>query len=200
MSDSTIQNSIRRAYGRGYFDAIQKIENERQDSMNPARLAEATKSLSGVAKHVLEATPKMEAWTTQQVCGELRRMGKNIETTVVGGCLSTLARQGLVQEKPSGQYMRVMVKEKAPPPPALQVVQGTAPAVAESAPPSTNDKDTLTKLAELSRSLRDSAESLQEFANDIDDVALEVEGRIQKINADSEKLAQLRALLKGIGA
>lgn len=199
-TDSTPQSSIRRAYGRGYFDAIQKIESERQDSMNLARLEEATKSLTGVAKHVLEATPKMEPWTSQQVCGELRRAGKNIETTVVQGCLAALTRQGLVQEKPAGQFMRVTPKPKAPTPPAptLQVVQATTPAAAEPSPlPS--DRGTLTKLAELSMRLRAAANTLTKFADDIDDVAIEVEERIQKINADSETLSQLRALLKGIG-
>lgn len=203
MSEATPQSSIRRAYGRGYFDAIQKIENERLDSMNTARLDEAARSLSGVAKAVLEATPKTEAWTGPQICSELRRIGKNIETTVVMGCLGTLVRQGLVQEKPAGQFLRVTPKAKAPPPPpTLQVVQAAAPAEPEpqAAAPTPSDKGTLTKLADLSTKLRASADELQQFADAIDDVAIEVEERIQKINADSEKLGQLRALLKGIGA
>lgn len=205
MSETTPQSSIRRAYGRGYFDAIQKIESERQDSMNPARMEEATKSLSGIAKHVLDATPKMEVWTTQQICTEIRRAGRNIETTIVMGCLGTLVRQGLVQEKPSGHFIRVMPKQKAPPPPTLQVVQAPVPEAAEqpasqAAATPQRDDGTLAKLAELSNALRASAESLENFANDLDDVAIEVEERIQKINADSEKLSQLRALLKGIGA
>ena len=205
MSEPTPQSSIRRAYGRGYHDAIQKIENERQDSMNPARMEEATKSLSGIAKHVLDATPKMEAWTTQQVCAEIRRAGKNIETSIVMGCLGTLTRQGLVQEKPSGHFIRVMPKQKAPPPLTLQVVQAPTPEGAEqpAAPAAAapqRDDGTLAKLAELSNALRTAGQTLENFANDLDDVAIEVEERIQKINADSEKLGQLRALLKGIGA
>lgn len=208
MSEATPQSSIRRAYGRGYYDAIQKIENERLEGMNTARLDEAARSLSGVAKAVMEATPKTEPWTGQQICGELRRIGKNIETTVVMGCLGTLKRQGLVQEKPAGQFLRVTPKAKSPPPPALQVVQPKQPepeAEAEPAPqpasePPATDRGTLTKLADLSTKLRASADELQQFADAIDDVAIEVEERIQKINADSEKLAQLRALLKGIGA
>ena len=39
-----------------------------------------------------------------------------------------------------------------------------------------------------------------DLAHSIDDVAIEVEERMQAINADSAKLAQLRNLLKGIGA
>lgn len=204
MSEATPQSSIRRAYGRGYYDAIQKIENERLEGMNTARLDEAARSISGVAKAVMEATPKTEPWTGPQICGELRRIGKNIETTVVMGCLNTLTKQGLVQEKPAGQFLRVTPKAKAPPPPTLQVVQpkqaDAEPAPQPASEPTSTDRGTLTKLAELSTKLRASADELLQFADAIDDVAIEVEERIQKINADSEKLGQLRALLKGIGA
>jgi hypothetical protein len=186
---------------------MQKVE---QDNMNNARLKEAERSLTGVAVRVLEATPKTEAWPVGQITGELRRLGHNIGPDVVLGCLDTMLKSGIVREPKPRNFVRVNPKEKielavvataAEPP--KQADQVPAPKAAQQAPgpiSAPSDRETLTKLADLSTKLRASAQYLLGFADSIDDVAIEVEERIQKINADSEKLAQLRALLKGIGA
>lgn len=192
---------IRRAYGRGYHDAMRSISKE-QDMTNQARLDEAERSLSGIAQKVLDCTPKAEAWTVAQISGELRRAGKNIDLSVVAGCLSTMLRSGLVREPQSGSFIRVVGKQK----PVLAAVpaEPAEPAGLESTTepqrPAVDDRGTLAKLADLSCGVRAMALQFADLARAIDDVAIEVEERMQAVNADSQKLAQLRALLKGIGA
>lgn len=201
MSDpltTSLQTTVRRAYGRGYHDAMRALTQE-QD-MNQARLEEAERSLSGVAQKVLEATPKSEHWTISQIVGEMRRSGKNLDLSVVAGCLATLLKSGLVREPQTGSFIRVLAKPKT----QLMAVAADAGQGEESPGASTpakpDERDTLAKLADLSAGVRAMALQFTDLAHAIDDVAIEVEERMLKINADSEKLAQLRKLLTGIGA
>lgn len=199
MTEETTLSKIRGAYGRGYHDAIKAIE---KDHMTPAKLAQAEQSVNGIAAKVLEATPTQEAWPLSKIIAELKRTGCNIGPDVALGCLSTMTRTGLVKETEPRVFIRITAKARAP----LAVVeQGAAvkadapPAPPPGAAPQPAERDTLAKLADLSANVRTMAQQFTALAAAIDDVALEVEDRIAAINADSEKLAQLRALLKGIG-
>lgn len=202
MTDSSIQQKLRGAYGRGYHDAIRSMD---KDSMTPSKLALAEQSVNGIAAKVLDATPKREAWPLSKIVSELKRAGCNVGTDVALGCLSTMTRTGLVKEVEPRVFQRVTAKprtlavvdgatEKAHAEPA----PGVQPATAEQPNPQPEDRDTLGKLAHVSAHVRMLANAFTKLAEQIDDVALEVEDRIAAINADSEKLAQLRALLKGI--
>ena len=202
MSDATAQQKIRGAYGRGYHDAMKAME--KQDHMTtPAKIAKAEQAVNGIALKVLEATPMQEAWTLARILGELKRTGRNISTDVALGCLLTMARTGLVKEVEPRTFQRVTAKPRTP----LAVVESApevkaqAPAPAPAvAPPRPKERDTLTKLADLSAGVRAMAQQFTDLAVAIDDVALEVEDRIAGHAEDSQKLNQLRALLKGIGA
>lgn len=200
MTEQTVQQKVRGAYGRGYHDAIKAME---KDHMTPAKLAQAEQSVNGIALKVLEATPKQEAWPLSKIIAELKRAGCSIGADVALGCLSTMTRTGLVKETEPRVFIRVTAKPRA----ALEVVEPAKPSKAAAAPapapapeiPAPQPRDTLQKLANLSADVRTMAQQFTALAASIDDVALEVEDRIAAINADSEKLAQLRALLKGIG-
>lgn len=89
MSDQTVQQKLRGAYGRGYHDAIAAIGKENDLSSN-AKLATAEQALNGAAQKILEAVPLAEAWSPSQIYGELRRAGKNIGMDVVRGSLARL--------------------------------------------------------------------------------------------------------------
>jgi len=176
--------------------------------MTPARLTQAEQSVNGIAKKVLDAVPKQEPWTVNKIVAEMNRLGRNVSTDVVLGCLSTMTRSGLLKEVEPRTFIRVAARERADlavvPAPAPQMpptaaVQASAePAPAVSSP--TGEPDTLAKLASLSTSVRTMAAQFAALAEAIDDVALEVEQRIERISADSDKLAQLRALLKSVGS
>ena len=203
MTDATLQQKLRAAYGRGAHDARKAMEN---DPMTPAKLAQAEQSVNGIALKVLEATPKQEPWPLNKIIGELKRQGCSIGPDVALGCLSTMAKTGLVREPEPRCFIRVTAKERTV---DLAVVPVKAvkpakpapePEPAPAAPEPASERDTLAKLADLAAGVRVMAQQCTDLARAIDDVAIEVEERIAKSNEDSTKLAQLRALLKGIGA
>ena len=203
MTDATLQQKLRAAYGRGAHDARKAMEN---DPMTPAKLAQAEQSVNGIALKVLEATPKQEPWPLNKIIGELKRQGCSIGPDVALGCLSTMAKTGLVREPEPRCFIRVTAKERTV---DLAVVPVKAvkpakpapePEPAPAAPEPASERDTLAKLADLAAGVRVMAQQFTDLARAIDDVAIEVEERIAKSNEDSTKLAQLRALLKGIGA
>lgn len=196
MTEQTVQQKVRGAYGRGYHDAIEAME---KDNMTPAKLAQAEQAVNGIAQKVLDATPKQEAWPLSKIIGELKRSGSSIGADVALGCLAAMTKTGLVRETEPRVFIRVTAKARtlAVVEPVAEVrPQAPAPAIATPQP---DDRDTLTKLAELSAGVRAMAQQFAALAAAIDDVALEVEDRIAGHAEDSQKLAQLRALLKGIG-
>ena len=69
MSEATLQQKIRAAYGRGAHDARKAMEKE---TMTPAKLAQAEQSVNGIALKVLEATPKQEPWPMNKIIAELK--------------------------------------------------------------------------------------------------------------------------------
>lgn len=188
MSEAATKTPIRRATG-GTTD-------QGPIMMKQSRIEEAERALSGIAQKVLEVTPKAEPWTIAQIASELRRTGKSLDPTMVGGCLSTLLRSGLVREPVTGSFIRVAAKPKAQ---LAAVTVDAAPVAIEPVAAAPDERDTLAKLADLSAGVRAMALQFSDLAHAIDDVAIEVEERMQAINADSEKLAQLRKLLTGLG-
>lgn len=206
MAEPTLQQKLRAAYGRGAHDARKAMEN---DPMTPAKLAQAEQSVNGIALKVLEATPKQEPWPLNKIIGELKRQGCSIGPDVALGCLSTMAKTGLVREPEPRCFIRVTAKERTvdlavvPSKPVRQAKPAPEPTAEPEAAPAaepTAERDTLAKLADLAAGVRVMAQQFTDLARAIDDVAIEVEERIARSNDDSTKLAQLRALLKGIGA
>ena len=209
MTDTTLQQKIRAAYGRGAHDARRAMEKEAD--MTPAKLAQAEQAVNGIAQKVLDATPKQEPWPLSKIIAELKRTGCNIGADVALGCLSTMTRAGLVKELAPRTFMRVTAKER----PAAELVVVVAKPSKQAKPPQEPDLepvataiqpepaatrgDTLAKLADLSAGVRAMAAQFTALAAAIDDVAIEVEERIAAVDAGNQQLAQLRALLKGIG-
>lgn len=170
--------------------------------MNQSKIDRVENNLSGIARKVLDAVPLQESWSTAEVIAEMRRQGQNPDFRIVAGCLSSLCEQRLVREPTQGKFTRVQSK------PVLKAVKEvkaeTPAAVASEArinPETTGaaKPDTLGKLAALSTGLRTLSDALANAAKQIDDVAIEVEERIQSIEADGQQLQQLRTLLKSIG-
>lgn len=196
MTISDAQKEIRGAYGRGFHDGIKSVGDT---ELNNARMKQTIDGLSAQARRVYDATPASEAWTPGQICGELARMGLAHDAKVVLGCLMSLVHSGVVREVKAGMFSRVSAKPvvvKVPPlekEPNMRAPDAKPAAVPESA------SDTLTKIASIGSQIRGAAEDLIALANGLDDVAIEVEERISKIDADTATLRQLQALLKNIG-
>lgn len=147
--------------------------------MRHSRFQQIASGLSSIALKVYEAVPINEAWTAPQINGELRRKGITKPGDIVEGCLSNLVDNGLVLERPTGTFRRVEVREPEKKPMAV-VTPIAAPAPV----------DPLHVLGALSQRVR-------QLADEIDTIALQVDGMFAAVAKDSEKLRQLQNLLKG---
>lgn len=198
MDEKKITGS-QKAYGRGYHDAMRALG---LDSMKQAKLDEAIKGLTGIARKVLDVVPIQEYWSMPQIVSEIGRLGSRPDHNVVRGCLRSLSDQGLIKRKgPTEKEVYCKVTAK----PADEHVKSTpeifvnpqATRVIEMPHPASN-KDTLGKLAALSADARLISDRLLSLARSLDDLAIEVEERIQSAAQGSEKLKQLQDLLRSI--
>lgn len=166
--------------------------------MNAARLAQAERALPAALRKVFECVPIADAWTKAQVNGELHRRGTNLAPPMVAGMLDKLKEAGLVREPSPGSFVREAAREPvrlAAVPPANQE---QAPAAPMTTTKPEDKRHTLDSLAELSARVRSLATTLAHVANDLDDLAIEVEERIDAAGKDGEKLRALQSLLKSI--
>lgn len=193
----------RRVYGRGLFDGLRMAGvGDPEGFVNASKMHRIEQGLNGIAKKVLDAVPISEAWTVSRIVQELARTtGSTPEFRIVHGCIGRLLEQGLVREQPANCFSRVKVRQ-----PLAVVVndQKTEGDVMTAAKPATEQKalkvaEPLDRLAGLSVSMRDLSNRVAAMAKEIDEVALDVESRIESIKADTEKLRQLQSLLKSIG-
>jgi hypothetical protein len=165
--------------------------------VNQVRLLEAERSLNGVAKKVLDCVPIAESWNVGMVCTELgRKFGARYGHDVVLGCLSTLKAQGLVREPTTREFQRITAK------PVLvrstdtdteeELVAQASTTLLQPPTQAPTTSDLIKRIGSLTASMR-------AVADQIDTAALELEDQLAKLSADTEKLRQLQALLKGLG-
>lgn len=162
--------------------------------MNNARLLEAERNLSGIARKVLAAVPVQNWWTSHQIKGEIRRTGAHLDHAVVDGCLGSLLKDGLIKKRgPENfeQFIRVTPKPEPEPKP-----QPENPPVPEAKPEPQYAKDPLDQLAAMSSSLRQIAGQLSLLATGMDDLALDIEAERQRAKGETTKFRQLQALLR----
>lgn len=136
-----------------------------------------------------------DPWSTHQILAELRRVGRNVDASVIGGCIKTLINQGLVKEPKSGLYIRVEIRQ----PIKVEIPTFTAVAEKRDAERPAAQAEPIDRLADLSARARRLAEEVSALASDIEDVALEVEQRRIADRSDADKLRQLRDLMTSIG-
>lgn len=165
--------------------------------MNASRMAEAERSLTSVARKVLDVTPIAEPWTIGSIINELSRKGIRLDYDVVQGCLVSLRDDGLVREVEKNIYQRAQPKPlivKAKP---LRAVEPPAP---EPDPEPPAPTEPLVDIGTLAVRMRAQAEVLMAMADELERVGLEFEARVEHANEDGAKLRQLQALLKSIGS
>lgn len=171
--------------------------------MNELKLRKIEEGLSGIAKKVLDATPISEAWTRAKICQEMARLGHKPDARVVDGCLESLKSSGLVKEPIVGNWIRVTAKPK----PDIEVEilrasdiweQRMAQAKKQDAKQESKPMDPLEQIGHIAKALRSMAEKATSLATEIEEVGLEAEARLAKVNEDTDKLRQLQALLKSL--
>ena len=191
--------AVQKAYGRGFHDALRSVGAGIGD-MKQSKLDETYRSLNGVAKKVLDVVPIQEQWPITKIISEIARLGSRPDHKVVRGCLKSLADQGLIKRcGPQGAetFIKVVGSQESAKKVDIRVPDESKSQIIEM-PMKADNKDTLGKLAALSADARLISDRLLSLARSIDDLAIEVEERIQSATQGSEKLRQLQDLLRSI--
>lgn len=202
--------SHRKVYARGWYDAllacgVSQDSIKMGDTMNQGRMKSIVTNLSGVASKVFDAVPFKQAWSKQQIAGELTRTSHNIDGRTLEGCLNSLVNSKLITEPIRGYFVRNAIKEKAvndesakPEPmekPQMSIVKPkpvvTLPAVDVGSTP-------LDLLGNFGSRINVIVRSLQQLAQDFDAATLEVDEQLEVSKQKNEKLNQLQALLKSL--
>lgn len=182
--------------------------------MTQAKAARQAESLNGVAARVLSVMPFATPVNVAFLCTELMRLhGSRVDFNIAQGCLRALVSSGHVKESPPGQFARTTVAAGDEPEPkqTLRVVHSqpetTMPLpahvakeiAATHAPEKLTEREPLHDIGALASRLRESGRALIMWAEDLERVALEFEGRIDDARKGNAKLHQLQALLKSLG-
>lgn len=202
-------------YARGRFDGLRLAGIDQPETfMRVRKLIDAEASLNSVARKILEACPKSEAWTLSRISAELQRQGCNPGMQVVEGCIRQARELGLVKENATGgMWQRVHIDKPEPSKPmesdgkvtplrASSMVADSHIAKLEETIDGTlvksqeyRDADPLERLGFIAHLARTMSHALGELADTIDDAAIDYTDRMQRNDENSGKLKQLRDLL-----
>lgn len=188
------------ANGRSYW----ALGSPEEFNMTPQKMAQLIDGQSSIARKVLEAVPKQEAWEPHMINGALKLMTRStVDIKVLIACLHSLRRAGIIKESPANHFQRVhvnsdtttntntaKVKEEKTMPPA------SAPA---SAPKKTTVLDEMARLADDVRTLgRDLTAKIKDIERRIEELALAADAEREEAARGNEKLQQLQALLRSL--
>lgn len=200
MTASKPQPFHRRVYGRGVFEGLRMAGvTEPEDFMNAARLREAERNQTGIARKVLFATPEDVSLPASAILGDMKDKGINVDLQTLTGCLNTLKNTGLVREVGKGEFIRVPIPADKPALTLTSMQDLKVAAKSEAAPEAKPPADPLDRMAALAEQARGLAKQLTALAGEIEGVALDAEDRIKAVREDTAKLEQLRKLLQSIG-
>jgi hypothetical protein len=166
--------------------------------LSEARFRQMLDMQTAVAQKVYAAVPIGEAWTHQQINGEMRRNGTSHDLRVTAGCLNTLIRCGLIQERKSGHFIRAPIRKPSPPAPQLPEIEEEPIAMPATPPKPQQSQSAIDKLSGLAARVLDVAAAMQVIAADIENAALELEEQDSMNNQQLGKLKQLQTLLKSL--
>lgn len=160
------------------------------------RFESLTKGQTAIAQKVLLAVPVKDVWAAQRIRQELARTGHNIQPTVVDGCLAALQKAKLIRQPKPGCYQRaptrVAVEQEKP---ALKVVEKpAAPVKAEVVA----KKSGMDRLLEISDKLHGVQMTICAIANEIEEVAIEIEDEKKAERVNTEKLRKFSEALKSL--
>jgi len=155
------------------------------------KLARAAETLTGVAKRVLDATPISEPWTVAQICSEMGRSGSHVSFNIVLGCLNTHKQAGLVKEPMTQYFQRVAVTV---PEPKAKPAAPAANVVPLMSAEKITEREPLESIGAMAQRLREAGRALIMWAEDLEQVGIEYETRIEKAGQDSPEIAKLRQL------
>lgn len=171
MAADDQSGKLRRMYGRGFYDG-----------MKAEKLQQAENELSVTARKVLDVVPIQDAWTAQQLMGELQRKGIAIRFDVVMGCIKVLLETKLIREAMKDRFQRTA--------PKIIPRLASVPQPQEMPMAATPSPKTLIERAEAA------AKQLRSLADEVELIALEHDKAMQMNKAETAELQQLSTLIK----
>lgn len=165
--------------------------------LTQSRTAQLLQGQTTLTRKVYDVVPISQRWTQAQVAGELARVGKAaIDSRTLSHCLTTLVEAGVIS-RVDGMYMR----EPCRPDPVRRTIlndstletpmskaQSTVTLVQPSKPIVVNPVDRLGKIAAM----------LRGAADEVDELALEVQQTLEVNQADLSKLKQLQDIIQSL--
>lgn len=198
MAEPDDGKSHKQVYGAGMYAGLRAagIADPQEYLMNKSRLEQLSKSQTGSAQKVLQATSTERSESINDVCRNLAAKNIHMDFHAVAGYLRTLRERGLVKETATDQFLRITARETtAAPEPEARAGSGKVVSMVTQDNPAPADEplDRLTRAAIIAREL---AAQLCKIAAEIEDAALAFEQKVEDIRKDTGKLEQLRSLLK----
>lgn len=148
--------------------------------MQHARAMNILDGQTNLAQKVFAAVPMQEFWSVQQISAEMFRLeSHNLSKGEITGCLRTLVDAGLVNETAS-QTFRSTVKP-------AKVIEVTAPSKKVQTPKKT-----------IMECMMEMADTMRATAEQLDNLAMEVDSAIVDAGKGNEQLKALQTTLRGL--
>lgn len=176
--------------------------------MNNRKYLRLVGQLTTTCRKVFDAIPKQEAWTAPLIFAELKREGVKLDFAMVEGCLNSLVRDGLVRESKRGQFQAVHEPPKTTMAEAL--LDAVSHVTALDPPTDLDDEEEppmagtalntkpLSEIDELLARMGNLSGVLRAAAQEVDDVALQVAGALERSKGNNAQLEALKATLREV--
>ena len=153
--------------------------------MNASKMKQVESGLTGIARKVLDAVPKTDAWASAAIFGEIKRAtGSSYEMKLINGCLESLKASGLVREPMRGKWIRVAAKDHDD-----EAVEVANAVELRKLPDQPTAREMLSQVAI----------AMMDLAAKVEDVANEIDKAEKRNDEKNGKLRQLQELLRGLG-
>lgn len=171
--------------------------------MNQRKFDRLLREQNAPAKKVFEAVPLQEAWSPEEVIGEMRRTGHRLEMHVVRGCLNTLKKAGLIKEPNKNTFTRVSRPFETPSKPTLHLaVPVDEPFTIQPEVDMTQFDLLRAKLTNLDKYVTETTEHIRQDIKDtlhhIDETELRCMEQQESNTEELDKLRNLAAAIKGL--
>lgn len=185
-----------------------------------ARQRQILQGQTTIARKVYEGIPIEEPWGYQQIHAELKRRGitASLAYNEFQGCIRALKEAGLVREIKAGAFLRIPARSEAandtqtdieqllPEPPMNPVLKEPITAKEKPMPAPTinitpivtSAKTPIDLLGPLADQIRKISEMAAAAAEQIENIAAELEERAHAESDELKRLRQLKQLLKEI--
>ena len=168
--------------------------------MNHARHQAIIDGLRGQHRKVFDAVPIQEAWTIQQVFGEIKRLGGSMAFDNIERCLVDMAYLGILVSTGNSKSRLFQKTKVRRPGHAFHLPETDATTSKETlhmprTDPTTTPADPINELAQVASKLRADAAALIDRADAIDALAIRASDAIKEAGSSAETIAQFKKML-----